>query len=627
MSIQASFAYGFQYGQCLLNGAKSYNNELRGYKNVAYVKAAIKKIALEKNAELLKWNYETTRLIYDLIILQPELIRLNNVYKIIRERNPKRISEIQNFFDDAGTHLALAQIDDAENEKLDQQNGVTELISDFEQATGGDARVAADIAALKKSFETDEIKDALGDLYDRIQEASVGASPVEPDSIEQWIALATEFQASLVPKACSNASYVSKEKIANKCENYKLADNKFKTVISGWERNMEFPDEEEFLPLLKELPPLQYIKFPELKATDSSASKVLEYHYVRTIEDFLFSRNNIALEHVQNWIKTEPKHTVMVKQANAEGFKEKDSASTIFRYIVSKERVLGNAFDHFVWKGQEGTPQEKTIDGIARTLYGEVESCQIAGANQFEAIASIIAARSISIDRQNTKNKKFWAILNLDLKNINSFSGTENVLLDSHQRGAADFGRYFEMETFPIISEMPTPARVVSRPGQFSVWKIGDDKKFDARTWIDFPWYLRYPKLEIIISGPIGADVDSAQRKTLCPNNAVFDQAVKVAEELMNDYHAYANKYRFYSEGKRVVPYFYTHGAITLNFAKQITPKPKLVKLDKNEKENLPLYKGPLTCPNFKLYQPKVFKVSKKPIVKKKKLSKKRSRR
>lgn len=601
-SVQALPAHGFQYGQCLLSRTDSFNNELREYRNVAFAKAAIKKLAFEKDPDLLKWNYDTANLIYDLTVLQADLIRLNNVYGVIRKKSQKNIALIQDFFEDPSGHVALAQVDSDTTDGNDKS--VTDLIDLLEKLAGQDENAQHDISLLRKSFEDDSIKDALGDLYDRIQEASVGATPVEPETIEQWIALAGLFQGHIAPQDCAACLQAEKE---------------FNQVVVEWSHATSFPDQEDFKVLSDRLPPLKKIKYPNLPAKFKEARKVVDYHYMRTMEEFLFSRAGISPDQVSDWVKKDPNYKIILKQANQVEYlrSETNPAVKLYRYILSKERVLGNAFDHFVWGGQDGTEVEKTIDGVARTLYGEAESCQISGASQFEAIGSIIAARSVSVDQENQQNNIFLNLANFGITVINTLPLVDVGPLISYKSGASDFGRTREMVVNPIISTMATPAQVVSRPGQFSVWKLGKVESLEISRWISLPPKLGYPKnLMTSVSGPVGSDMDPAQRKVLCPNNEVFKEAVKVATELVNDPAAYANKYRFYRNGSRVVPYFYTHGArVSLSFVRQILPKPSFT----SDMRPMQIYEGSSACVNFKVYQPKYFKVSSKVTGKRKK--------
>lgn len=614
-SVQAVPAYGFQYGQCLLGKTDSFNNELREYRNVAFAKAAIKKLAFEQNPDLLKWNYDTTKLVYDLVVVHADLIRLKNIYKIIRAESPKSLAQIQDFFDGTSGHVALAKVDEDGAADNDNEKSVSDLIDLLEDLTDNSMNAQREISMLRNSFEDDRVKDALGDLYDRIQEASVGATPVEPESIEQWIALAESFQgARMVPAGCEECRQVG---------------NVFNKVVLEWGKVKTFPELKDFNELSDRLPPLAKINYPKLPPKAKEAQKVVEYHYLRTMENFLFSRAGVTQEQVAVWIKKDPNHKIILKQADQD--KDFRSASQpavkLYKYIQSKERVLGNAFDHFVWEGQEGTELEKSIDGVARTLYGEAESCQLSGASQFEAIAAVIAARSISVDQDNQQKNIFLSLANFGIGVIDVLSPLEIAPLSSYESGASDFGRTREIGSNPIVSEMSTPAQVVSKPGQFSVWKIGNQESLEVSRWIRLPTNLGYPKdLKTVVSGALGKDVDPAQRKVLCPNNKIFNDAVAVAKELVTDYTAYANKYRFHQGNKRVVPYFYTHGAnIRLGFAKQVLPAPSFSSVTAEEGvQNLPIYVGPSACVNMKLYKPKIKMSPKKATGKKKKPGKKR---
>ncbi|MGZ3775160.1 MAG: hypothetical protein ACXVCN_15655 [Bdellovibrio sp.] len=596
ISSQGSQAYGFEYGQCLLGRAESFNNELKEYKNIALAKAAIKKLALEQNSDLLKWNYATTKLIYDLVVLKSSLVHLNNIYDVIRSQQPNKLAEIQNFFDGSLGHAALAQVDS--ESQVSNEKSVSDLLDLLQKDVTGDSDAQKELVVLKESIESqDWVKDALGDLYDRIQEASVGATPVEPDTITQWIALADFFEGRIAPSDCV------------KCLRSAID---FGGVMVDWKKNHVFPPFENFRGLWGRLPSLFQMKYPKLADSAKEASKVINYYYSRTMESFLFSRAEMTQEYVSAWVKKDPNYKIILAQANNEPSlsAETNIAVKLFKYIQLKERVLSNAFDHFVWNGQEGTALEKSIDGVARTLYGEAESCELSGASQFEAIGSIIAARSITVDQENQEKNIFLSVANFGIGIVNVLSPLDIQPFKSYKTGASDFGRMRELTVNPIIADMATPAQVVSRPGQFSVWKIGKSESYEISRWIHLPSNLGYPAdIKTIVAGPQGADVDPAQRKVLCPNNDVFQKAVEVAKQLVTDYPSYANKYRFYQNRNRVIPYFYTHGAnVSLSFVPQLQPRPNFVSMQ-GGMHALNIYEGPGACKFLKLYQPKSFKV------------------
>lgn len=615
--LRPSEGWSFDYGQCLVDRSGSFNQELREYRNVALAKAAIKKLSLEADSDLLKWNYETTRFIYDLIIIQPTLIHLQKVYQTIQTNKPEAINIIQSFLSGTSGHLALAQVDDSAG--TEDQDSLDEFLGQIEDQMPLTQDGEKQIDDLRNSIALDPVRDALGDIYDRIQEASVGATPIEPSSINQWIELGTFFKNSLVLPNCT------------KCAK---AESAFRKVINQWIHASAFLSEEDFEKELRpNLPPLFKIKYPQLAETSTDAQRVIQFHYIRTMEDFLFGRSEIPLKDVRRWMLTGSNYKIVLRQAQREPEFEVEAelAVKLQKYLSTQMRVLNNAFDHFVWNGQDGSEREKSIDGVARTIYGEAESCQIAGAHQFEAIGAIIAARSISVDLENQSKNLFITILDYALTGLSKLSPVEIAPLSSYRRGASDFGRLNELRSHPIVAKMTTPAQVVSRPNQFSVWKIGRSQNLEVSRWIKFPAKSGYPQdLSVSVLGPAGEALDPAQLKVLCPNNEIFKKAVEVATEVVDNYYEYANKYRFYQKSQRVVPYFYTHGPKTrLGFVKRILPTPNFVKLQSvpndirdHKFELLPMMVGDINCRTFKLYRPLYFDVwSKKKNTKSKKKS------
>lgn len=593
----------FVYGQCLIDKSESFDKKLRDYRNVAFAKAAIKKMALEHDRNLLKWNFETARLVYDLVASQAALIRLKLIYNILNTSQPAAIEKIQSYLSGTSGHLALAQLDDFQSES--DEDSMDNFVDKLDEMLPDTSDADDQILSLRKFLEKEQIRDALGDLYDKIQEASVGATPLEPQSIDQWIQLGTFFRGSLATSECQT------------CED---ASQPFNKILVEWNNPRSFPSEENFDKDLKpSLPPLLRIRYPKLDKSSVDAIQVVEHYYTRTIEDFLFGRSGVDIEGVRKWLLASVNSSVLIRQADqiAEFKQEPKNDIKVFKYIMSQDRVQENAFDHFVWQNQEGSEEDKAIDGVARTIYGEAESCQVAGTHQFEAIGSIIAARSVAVDQENQSKNIFTAILDYAVTALNKISPIDLQALFTYKNGASDFGRANEVKRNPVVSEMPTPARVVSKPIQFSVWKIAKKENLEVSRWIRWPDGGEYPDtLKVIVSAPVGKDLDPAQRKVLCPNHEVFKQAVDVARGVVKDYVSYANTYRFYQGNKRVVPYFYTHGPrLNLYFASRISPMPNFVRTefggDQTTAEsftNLPLLEGDINCRTFKLYKPKTYK-------------------
>jgi hypothetical protein len=604
--------WGFEYGQCLFDRSDTFNTELKNYKNVAMAKAAIKGLLLNGNKALLKWNYETTRVIYDLIVLQPLLLQLDSVYQTVQARNSGGLPKIQEYLTGELAHSALLHID-AEKDS-EETDGFDEFLEFLGDQMPNDGDLQDKVQTLGDLVAKDQVKDALGDLYDRIQEASVGATPIEPDSIKQWIQLAESFKSDLALPGCPD------------CQ---VAFSQYANLVDSWAMGATFPEEDSFEKQIQsQIPPLLKIQYPKLAVKDNKdndAARLLRYYYTRTIEDFLFSRSGFTEADVVAWMKTDPRYKAILQQANKDSvsYAEPNITTRVYKYLITQDRVLNNTFDHFVWQGQSGTVEEKSIDGIARTLFGEAQSCQNDGAKQFEAIASIIAARAISVDQENQENNLFSNIVDYAFSAVQLLSPVEIAPLQKYTQGSSDFGRSREIQKNPMISQMPTPVRVVSHPVQFSVWKVSGTQELPVTLWIPWPTNGGYPAdLTVSVAGVSKSELDSPQRKVLCPNynadrrteeeNPLFKEAVVVAKELMNDYYAFANRYRFYQGNTRLIPYFYTHGPKTnLSFAKRLLPNPTFVRLNSDASmvggvnmEELPIFTGDVNCKTLKLYRP-----------------------
>jgi hypothetical protein len=585
---------------------------------VAFAKADIRSSELKKNSDLLRWNYETTRFIYDLIVVYTSLVRLNNVYTEIRTKNVQGLREIEDYLSDSSGHNGLVQIDEESNGEL--QDSLEDYFDLLEENLPANAAATVDLGQLRKTFENEAFKDALGDLYDRIQEASIGATPLEPKSIAQWIALGAFFQGGLFSNG--GAGNIEESKAYTRVLNYL-------SKLTSASNPRKFPEESEFkTELYNRLPPMMTINFPKLQESSSDARQAVHYYYTRSVEDFLFSRSGISEEGVANWMSVPGNRSdIILRKANTSKVSngESNDAAKIYKYLMSFDRAMENSFDHFIWQGQDGGAQQRSIDGIARTLYGEAESCFYGGARQFDAIGAIIAARAITVDQENEANNLFSSsyysefvkdvakgAANVVLKPYNWLSPLEITPFKSYKRGASDFGRLRSGKADAMIAGMTTPAQVVSRPAQFSVWKLAGVNEYPVNLWIQWNKSLGYPSDWMLkVAEPKGNELDPAQQKVLCPNQEsdAFKSALSVAEELSKDYYGFASRHRFFSDNTRVVPYFYTHGAKTnLSFVKQILPKPKLIKLagDGNSaNEKLPLYQGGENCETFKLYRPK----------------------
>lgn len=598
----------FDYGQCLLDRSDSFSQQLRHYRNISLARASIKKLALQENEDLLRWNYDTARLVYDLQIVKPLLSRLEDLYRPLRVSNPDGIQAIQEYLSTESGHFLLDQIDHRQGEVNSEEKTKEDYLQFLSEVLGPSPEEKTQLEEIRKLISNPSMGQALGDFYDRIQNASVGATPLEPDSVQEWIALSDFFQQPASILGCSGCQ----EKI-----------NLFQRALSKWVSERNFPSEDLYWKrIYPNLPPLFKMQYPKLEGSHKNANLLVRYYYTRTVENFLFNKETLEEQDIVRWMKNDANYKVILKQADSDPntYYERHITQRILKYLRGAERVYHNAFDHFVWNSQEGSEFEKTVDGVARTLYGEAESCQADGAHQFEAIAAVIAARSVSVDQDNRDNNILKSMLDYAMSAVQILSPVEMAPLSNYHRGASDFGRDREILDNPSVAEMLTPARVVSQPNQFSVWKVGGNEDFEVTRWIHWPSGAGYPAdLSVSIVDASTFNLDNAQKKVLCPNSEMFPRALEVAKELVNDYYAFANRYRFYQGNKRVVPYFFSHGpSVTVGVGKPILPNPRFYEITADLTESkagrtseLPVFDGTINCRTFKVYTPVAAKMEK----------------
>lgn len=673
----ASTTNSFNYGQCLTERA-AFNQELRNYNQAALMTASIKAFALKKNPNLLKWDYETVKFIYNLNLVKVFFETLVDVYN--DQSHVELKSEFENYLTGVNGNNILQQLQ-SNNPYED-----TDTLTSFKEfLSKPDSRKSAQLhqkyQTILKYLNAPLRAQALAELYGVVQSASITLDFLSLRALEQWLALFDVFFEKRMIKSFLVEAYIKSP--------VKIINNK--PSPSG----ILFSEEEyNQNPVWKsELPPLMNESYPRLSSNHSEAQKLIKYLYSRTIEDFLFSMNAIDYTTVEQWmienniinsvaspsattshlpLKSDPSSTAINGTASRENTNngmilprakperrkkgkvvkkrpvkstnpnaaiyysvlqqaqvdeksksEPTDAKKVFAYLANQERVYSNAFDNFVWHKQEGTPTEKSIDGIARTLYSEAESCQKLddqnqqGVHQFEAMGLAIAHRAISIEKENRLMNFYTSTPNpQESSNPESdyFSTSPNV--SDYYGAVRDFGRNGEVMRHPIVSEMPTPAQVVSKPVHFSVWKIAKTESISATKWIPELSSLGYPNdFKVAIASSSKSTMDNAQFKALCPTAypEVFKHALGVASQIVSNPYDFVRRYQLYEYNKKggryVTPYFFTHGPKTKLGAKNRSfAKVALVDAYTKTKDGKPTplrmidSKDNINCRTFKLY-------------------------
>lgn len=675
----ATATSSFNYGQCLTNRA-AFNQDLKDYNSAALMTASIKAFALKKNSNLLKWDYETVKFIYNLNLVKKLFENLMGAYN--DSSDPALKNEMESYLIGTKGNDLLQQL------QLQGPYDDTETLTSFKEFLAkADPRKSEMLAKrhrnILKYLENPHRVHALVEVYEVIQSASLTIDFLSLKALEQWIALLDVFlKKPMITDFIIEAFNVSPTEVIDNKSYYTG------TLFSEEEYNLN--------PVWKsELPPLMDDRYPTLSNNYPEAQKLIKFLYTRTLEDFLFSMNGIDYTTVEQWItennfpetlatsvkvnqapvenkklnistkpqktkekpkprvknnasKTKPNSRKKIKRTTASKananpnttlyfsvlkLAQKDekskleptNAKKIFVYLDNQERVYSNAFDNFVWHKQEGTAVEKAIDGVARTLYSEADICQKLedsnqkGIHQFEAMGLAIANRTIDIDKENRILGTFNQSNPLNYKEANNprseYHSTSRKVGDYYE-SVRDFGRNKESTRYPHVTEMPTPAQVVSKPVHFSVWKIAKTETYSATNWIPKLLALGYPEdFKLAVAGASKSNLDYAQYKALCPTDypEIFKHALGIASQIVTNPYAYVEKYKLYEKNKKgsqyVKPYFFTHGSKTKLGAKN-RPLGNITLIETNNSSQTKQSKtlkmidssSSLQCRTFKLY-------------------------
>ena len=246
---------------------------------------------------------------------------------------------------------------------------------------------------------------------------------------------------------------------------------------------------------------------------------------------------------------------------------------------------------------------QAAIEGVARTLWGEASSCEQQGLAQFEAIARIIADRSLAVKRARFEQQGYakkseevreqnWSTF---LKNWVGIKrpapGLQNKPVN-RLRGLSDFGRKEKID----IHEA---AQVISKKGQFSVWNSYSLQKYHTGQF-----NKNIPDAVYEIQGPQAPNDDKALVRILCPEfqneeqKQLWNTAAKLAEEIVLTPEKLTQRI-IWPIGNEIL--FYTHDA-GLSFAKEIKVPHLLV----DSKKQLLRGKGRGACNHFRLFVPKI---------------------
>lgn len=213
------------------------------------------------------------------------------------------------------------------------------------------------------------------------------------------------------------------------------------------------------------------------------------------------------------------------------------------------------------------------IDGLARTLNGEINTCESAGLEQATVVAKIVADRAKAVEFSEARMEENR--LNQDSSQSNGqklFNSADGVrpedfaaALKFSQKaiygGKFDFGRSDTAEV-PLASHPVT--QVISRGNQFSGWRSVSKLKINVVSG-----HANIPDVEVQINKELGTGDISALYNQLCPNTASprWTRMVNLAKSVVLD-PDFSSKVKW-NQKMAQAPLFYTHG-VALDFVSEI---------------------------------------------------------
>ena len=235
------------------------------------------------------------------------------------------------------------------------------------------------------------------------------------------------------------------------------------------------------------------------------------------------------------------------------------------------------------------------IDGLARTIYGEVNTCEANGIEQATLIGKIIADRAEAVrlserrQKQNldsldhkiaTAKKMFES--NFVVTALDFTKALSLVTLKSVYGGKSDFGRsdIFEkvsekqVELIQRNLELSHPVtQVVSRGDQFSGWRSASKKKITVSAA-----HANLPSIVIVLNQELNEGDISALYNQLCPKTDTdrWKRMLSIAKAVvLEDSKSFSDLIKWKDKISQT-PLFYTHG-VDLDFVDRVGQLPTLI--------------------------------------------------
>lgn len=232
------------------------------------------------------------------------------------------------------------------------------------------------------------------------------------------------------------------------------------------------------------------------------------------------------------------------------------------------------------------------IDGLVRTLYGEVNSCEARGIEQATLVGKVVADRAEAVRLSERRDKQNKTALNEKLTAIKKlFENPQGVSAPAFTAafktnpfrfiygGKADFGRS-DIEEFTNDlalrqrrREMSDPVtQVISRGDQFSGWR---SVKKNEKTVPSA--HANLPAIKVVIKDPLNDGDISALYNQICPRTDLnhWNRMLNIAKSVVIEDAQKLSKLIFWKTPLGQAPLFYTH-EVELTFVDKMTELPVL---------------------------------------------------
>ena len=341
--------------------------------------------------------------------------------------------------------------------------------------------------------------------------------------------------------------------------------------------------------------------------SDSESENLKQIPLMRTIP-YPAKLKGVVADNYRSLFQSEMTHFLLKSQdtAAAEEFEffSNDFAKSFNTYTFDTQiPVLFSAYDTDSFTVDYKKYQDQTItkaqliaiDGLARTIYGEVNTCEASKIEQATLIGKIIGDRAEAVRLSERRKEQNVESLEPKLDTATKMFESNSVVtatdftkalslvtLKSVYGGKNDFGRTDineklsekQVELLKHYAELSHPVtQVISRGDQFSGWRSASKKKITVKAA-----HANLPSIVVVLNQELNEGDISALYNQLCPKRDTdrWKRMLKIAKAVVLEDSKSFSELIKWKEKISQVPLFYTHG-VDLDFVDRVNVLPTLI--------------------------------------------------